>query len=417
MGSPIMNLVNVSGRSAALPVQVGPRFRPFLFLHIPKTAGTSLITLLGNIFGERHIHRLRDNELETSAVNAFLTSPAMDNVRCLVGHFPVHAFAGRFDEFKAFSVLRDPVERVMSLYRFLRTRSPADLARMGLSTDFTFDEFIESRSPEIFGQVHNGMCRLLSGIGQFGDSQHESFWKPSLPDNVVEASVTTLHGIDFGLTERMSDTLAVLQTMLATPSDLVEHVENASKSQGSARTTRNVRRIVEYNTADIALYQEACALFHSRMARLDVTRAAGSVLAPRLLVANDEIALCDLPGRQGFHAFETATGFAWLLGTQPAKIAFAANPGIARLRLRVYRISANYPAEEVRLMLNEVEAPVHWEEHENRWGAIETEPLAMCALNLLTLQVPYAVPARFLSPDTPDERQLSIAVAGVMLSA
>src|SRR4051794_2276378 len=35
------------------------RAKPLLFLHIPKTGGSSFLTVLGNVFGERRVRRLR----------------------------------------------------------------------------------------------------------------------------------------------------------------------------------------------------------------------------------------------------------------------------------------------------------------------------------------------------------------------
>jgi hypothetical protein len=35
------------------------RAKPVLFLHIPKTGGSSFLTALGNVFGERRVRRLR----------------------------------------------------------------------------------------------------------------------------------------------------------------------------------------------------------------------------------------------------------------------------------------------------------------------------------------------------------------------
>jgi hypothetical protein len=33
--------------------------KPVLFLHIPKTGGSSFLAVLGNVFGERRVKRLR----------------------------------------------------------------------------------------------------------------------------------------------------------------------------------------------------------------------------------------------------------------------------------------------------------------------------------------------------------------------
>src|SRR5438034_451693 len=52
-----------------------PRSKPVLFLHIPKTGGSSFLTALGNIFGERRVRRLRCAEEMSDPLAAAFWEP------------------------------------------------------------------------------------------------------------------------------------------------------------------------------------------------------------------------------------------------------------------------------------------------------------------------------------------------------
>ena len=79
-------------------------------IHIPKTAGSSFRTLLGQIYGDR---LLLDYGGEVTG---------LDSAEVVHGHFPATKYLGRFPDAKVITWLRHPVERVISYYYYwLRT--------------------------------------------------------------------------------------------------------------------------------------------------------------------------------------------------------------------------------------------------------------------------------------------------------
>jgi hypothetical protein len=82
---------------------------------------------------------------------------------------------------------------------------------------------------------------------------------------LFDQALATLRAIDFGLVEDMQSTRALLQHAWATKFNLGEYRKNATGAPGAEWTARNIERIVDLNTRDVALYHEAKVLFYARV--------------------------------------------------------------------------------------------------------------------------------------------------------
>ena len=127
----------------------------FVFIHIPKTAGTSVVAAL------RPVNTYRDLEVGGSKLGEAIQSEfrvrfgfgkhaTIAEVRRSVG-------PGELVGYRTFAVVRDPVRRVASTFAFLRTWTPwMDLPRWRdyvdeFRTCSTLDDFIASRFFETSG--------------------------------------------------------------------------------------------------------------------------------------------------------------------------------------------------------------------------------------------------------------------------
>lgn len=90
-----------------------------LFIHVPKTAGTSLYRTLCKVFGESSVHNPR--------VRGPMDNPAATDHPIVFGHFHYRPeFREHFDWIG--TVLRDPTDRMFSLYRHARSSRGRTLA-------------------------------------------------------------------------------------------------------------------------------------------------------------------------------------------------------------------------------------------------------------------------------------------------
>ncbi len=387
--------------------------KPLLFIHIPKTAGTSFLVMLQNLFGDHRVLRLAMEDPHLAQRLDSLSAGGLGDYSCVNGHFAAHIFAAAFERYEPFTLLRNPVQRVLSLYRFLR-RHPAEvLAAQGLRPDFSFDDFIDARHPQLFEQIHNGMTRMLSGIQAASDPQAALFWTLDDQPAALEGALATLQRIEFGLVEQFEATHALLRERWGIPYALAPMRLNTTGTGEAEADVGRIRRIVERNQLDIALYEAATALFALRSRVASRPAAAQRDDAVWQPLPNARTALGDVPGRQGFHPFEDV-GFAWLDGTGPARVYFRPPMARGRVQMVVYTVAPFYPAGQIAVWLDGRRVKVEAVEREPRWFILTTAPLDLTsALHEITITTPYAVPVRFMEPGSYDTRELGVALSSI----
>lgn len=131
----------------------------YFFLHIPKTAGIALYGRLRNHFGADAIYPLpADRSLVAASGDVAFLKASFDShrnqLRVVTGHFPLCVTDVLGERFRTFTVLRDPVERTLSLLRHHRQR-------VERFRDLPLEEIY--RDPIVLhGLIHNYMVKLLS---------------------------------------------------------------------------------------------------------------------------------------------------------------------------------------------------------------------------------------------------------------
>lgn len=139
--------------------------RMLVFVHIPRTAGTSI-----RIYAERHLSKeqilpIYGQEIEhpTSALGRVNLS----EIKLIRGHFSTAIKSALPLNAKFFTIVREPVERVYSLYKYIRRDGKHPLHDEVMEMDLI--EFVTS---EVTTETDNGQVRQLSGCaGEFPQSE------------------------------------------------------------------------------------------------------------------------------------------------------------------------------------------------------------------------------------------------------
>lgn len=116
-----------------------------VFIHIPKTAGTSVLHALTTAFGDDAVLTVRPDRWANIKPEAFPAAHLDPKIRVIAGHITAAQLwdnlAIRRDNPLIFSVVRDPFDRLLSLFNYLHARGRlSDDKRTVLS----FANFIQS---------------------------------------------------------------------------------------------------------------------------------------------------------------------------------------------------------------------------------------------------------------------------------
>lgn len=216
-----------------------------VYLHIPKCAGSTMMSLLRTNYGDG-FHRVGNG----GGWRKFHKRPAgqRERITCLTGHMPwgVQIDTVR-SPYQTATMLRHPVDRVVSLYWFVR-RFPKhkwhSFARQkGL---------IAFATSGAFADIDNGMTRWLAGCKDCGSLRVERELKGKHLD------VALLHLLSMAAVGFVASFDASVQRFADTFG--WEHIDYVSKMVGKRHppaTAEERQAIAEYNHFDMALYEQA----------------------------------------------------------------------------------------------------------------------------------------------------------------
>ena len=151
-----------------------------IFLHIPKAAGTTLHRITSRQYRQDQIYTIAGKRVKES-LNEFVRLPLEERsqLRCVKGHmyFGLHTFLPQPSTYV--TLLRNPVERVISFYHFVLNRPDHPLHDNATSQKMGLSAFIQSG---ISLEFDNVQTRLLSGFNNM----------------VVKEGVETAVSVEFG---------------------------------------------------------------------------------------------------------------------------------------------------------------------------------------------------------------------------
>ncbi|TRZ38610.1 hypothetical protein CEQ21_24845 [Niallia circulans] len=215
-----------------------------IFLHIPKTGGSTLNSIFTRQFSAQELY---DHEFFQNKIVpiADLTSEDRMQINAIAGHLLYGAHEQFTKPYHYFTMLRHPVDRVLSLYSYLRNYPGYERLQ-----NMTLEEYVRTE-PE----AKNGQTLLLCGY--------------PLQYNVSLAK-KRLESFDVvGITERFDESLYLLKSAFGW-TDI--HYEKVNITKTRLKRTdvplETIKLIEEHNKLDIELYHFAKELLQKRLKNL-----------------------------------------------------------------------------------------------------------------------------------------------------
>jgi hypothetical protein len=181
---------------------------PFFFLHIPRTAGTTINSIIKHNFKPHEILSIyRDSDYRRhETVDAAL----LDRIRLIQGHLLLETYDppriyGR--DVRVFTFLRNPVERLVSEYLFQKSWPDNHLYRYLNEENVSFADYITSQAKILKYRGKNFMTRAVSGM----DFDLGSFPRAAL--DTAKRHIERVFGF-VGIQEMFDESLLLLRDFL-----------------------------------------------------------------------------------------------------------------------------------------------------------------------------------------------------------
>jgi hypothetical protein len=232
---------------------LNPARRAALFMHIQKTAGTTIIEAV-----RRHYR----NDMVSHGEYLDRDAASLTKTAFISGHFGFE-YSRQFMEGRySFTFLRDPVERVLSLYFFSRSRDPAEFPIYRAAHEMDLVEYLRAGfdRADIREYVWNHQAwQLACGWNDPQQRQMTDF----TGEELLERAKANLLKFDYvGLAETFADDSKAILANLSVPAPqkLVPANVTPQRPHRNDVPAAALRLAEELTTLDAALYAHAKAL-------------------------------------------------------------------------------------------------------------------------------------------------------------
>ncbi len=228
----------------------------FIFQHIPKTAGSTMHTLLDKRFDNRLGIFASSHDDEEALRLRNLPEAERQAIDVLKGHMPfgLHRYMPRPAQY--FTILRDPVKRIISQYFYIKKNVNNPLHDRLVSDDMSPGQLVESG---ISVGLNNGHIRWL-----LGDLKAEPFG--AIGPKHLQQAIDNLeqHFITVGVNEMFDQSILVLADKLGWEKPPYYDRMNTNRKKSTVTDT-DIEIIKQYNEFDIQLYDYAVKRLQTEM--------------------------------------------------------------------------------------------------------------------------------------------------------
>ncbi len=248
------------------------------FIHVPKTAGTSIRAVLEN----RVFDRGRPCALAPLLGQLYEYTPGLlSQFDVFCGHFNYESL--RYiprDDIRVMSMFRDPVERLISLYRYNRAQIPGAFGgnegpHVPLANRLSAEEFFEHPEVRVAGDIFNTYLLTIGRSKAWYESRRESLDRTELDAALEDATARIRKMAAVGICERYAESVDQICRVLSIERPAVLEVRNATDTLDRddprcvavppvARTPRLMAALEDLIVYDRKIYEFALREFDRR---------------------------------------------------------------------------------------------------------------------------------------------------------
>lgn len=230
----------------------------YFFLHIPKTAGTSIFTLLRSVLGAEQVYQVRDVNIDRPRAKA------IQSFALIGGHLTYDQMQSYFEpERYRFTILRNPVDSFLSTYYFFRSVEEVN-RNLAVRNAKVLDlaAYIEwLAGTEEYLNISSAQTWYLTGNGL-----------NKMPINErLDLAKKNLASLDFvGIVEHMADSIDLISLDCGWPAVKKIPRENVTVQRLRKEEVSSdiLRRIREISGPDLDLYDYGLSLYEKKKRQL-----------------------------------------------------------------------------------------------------------------------------------------------------
>jgi len=216
-----------------------------IFLHIPKTAGTTFHNILDKQFLPKNVFTIQVIDDAYLNIDKFISLPESERkkIYILKGHmsFGLHKYMD--GEVKYITFVREPRERIISFYYYVLQNPNQELYRLIKSNNWSLYDFVANVDMK---ELNNAQLKLISGI-----EDNEEVMMEKAIENINN------HFSFVGITEYFDESLKRLQKIYGWDiSEYINHKVNDSRPKLDDINPKTIKLIEEKNRGDILFYEQ-----------------------------------------------------------------------------------------------------------------------------------------------------------------
>jgi len=272
----------------------------YYFLHIPKAGGTTLHHILDRRFkkSEQYMYSTLYPKKSMEIIKN-MSANKYNNIKLFKGHF-VYGFHEWFniDNPKYFTIMRNPIDRVMSHYLYSARKKNHYLYEKRTPTYITLYEYVKELCPE----ARNGMTKQISGVyvnDNFGYGKNVNHCEDQ--EELYELALNNIKKsfVMVGITEEFDKSLLLMKQLLGGKNIYYYYYKKNQNRNKKLRRSYSISDetkeiIAEYNKVDIKLYNYCLKKFqkdcnHYGMGKINAKYEVKSNILKTILYVNRKI--------------------------------------------------------------------------------------------------------------------------------